>query len=396
MHLSSDNLYFELLPAIRGIFLQSNSVTVNVSASKSSNNIAKTKNAYINWQEKRSELNSIYLDNSLSFSQILGELKVFESRLTTEQKKLPSFIFIQDIGLINVWPGTANVKEENDDSSISTGKKRLEQKIVLVTGGAQGFGEGIAVRAFKEGAHVIVADLNEEVGNKLVNKYSIERETGNRMMYLYVDVTNEESVKNLIENIVDNFGGLDVLISNAGVLRAGGLDELETGDFDFVNDVNYKGFYLCTKYASRIMKAQNQFNPSGYSDIIQVNSKSGLQGSQRNFAYAGSKFGSVGLVQSFALELVENRIKVNAVCPGNYFDGPLWSDPNNGLFVQYLKAGKVKGAKTIKEVKSFYESKVPMNRGVGIDDVMKAIMYAIDQQYETGQAIPITGGQIMK
>ena len=309
---------------------------------------------------------------------------------------LPSFIFIQNIGLINVLPGTANIKEENDDFSIPTVKKPLEQKIVLVTGGAQGFGEGIAIRAFKEGAHVIIADLNEKVGNKLVNKYSIERETGNRMMYLFVDVTNEESVKNLMESIVDNFGGLDVLISNAGVLRAGGLDELETSEFDFVTDVNYKGFYLCTKYASRIMKAQNQFNPSEYSDIIQVNSKSGLQGSQRNFAYAGSKFGSVGLVQSFALELVENRIKVNAVCPGNYFDGPLWSDPNNGLFVQYLKAGKVTGAKNIKEVKSFYESKVPMNRGVGIDDVMKAIMYAIDQQYETGQTIPVTGGQIMK
>lgn len=396
MLLNPDILYFELLPAIRGIFLQSTSVTVNVTANESSNNIAKNKNAYKKWQGKRSALNSIYLDNSLSISQILGELKIFESQLILEQKKLPSFIFIQDIGLINVWPGAANVKEANDNSSIPKDKKRLGQKIVLVTGGAQGFGEGIAIRAFKEGAHVIIADLNEKVGNKLVNKYSIERETGNRMMYFYVDVTNEESVKNLMESIVDNFGGLDVLISNAGVLRAGGLDELETSEFDFVTDVNYKGFYLCTKYASRIMKAQNQFNPSGYSDIIQVNSKSGLQGSQRNFAYAGSKFGSVGLVQSFALELVENRIKVNAVCPGNYFDGPLWSDPNNGLFVQYLKARKVTGAKNIKEVKSFYESKVPMNRGVGIDDVMKAIMYAIDQQYETGQAIPVTGGQIMK
>ena len=92
MHLSSDNLYFELLPAIRGIFLQINSVTVNVTTNESLNNIAKTKNAYINWQEKRSELNSIYLDNSLSVSQILGELKVFESQLTAEQKKLP-FLF---------------------------------------------------------------------------------------------------------------------------------------------------------------------------------------------------------------------------------------------------------------------------------------------------------------
>ena len=123
------------------------------------------------------------------------------------------------------------------------------------------------------------------------------------------------------------------------------------------------------------MKIQYRFNKDYYADIIQVNSKSGLSGSNKNFAYAGSKFGGIGLTQSFALELVEYNIKVNSVCPGNYLDGPLWSDPEKGLFVQYLRAGKVPGAKTIADVKEFYESKVPMHKGCYPVDVARAIFY---------------------
>jgi NAD(P)-dependent dehydrogenase (short-subunit alcohol dehydrogenase family) len=400
MRISTESLYFDLLPAIRGIFSQNSPVVINITKYESSGNIPGTQDSYNKWKEKNSALNSLYLNNSLSNNDILQQIKLFENKLTKDQKRLSTFIFLQDIGLINVWPGPGSIHEDDENEVIESGfgkvLKRLDQKVVMITGGAQGFGEGIAIRAFEEGAHVIIADLNKEMGNNLVRQYNNEKDIGNRMIYTHADITDEDSVKNLMQNAVDNFGGIDVLISNAGVLRAGGLDELKTSDFDFVTEVNYKGFYLCTKYASRIMKAQNKYNQAGYSDIIQVNSKSGLQGSQKNFAYSGSKFGSVGLVQSFALELVENRIKVNAICPGNYFDGPLWSDPQNGLFVQYLRAGKVKEAKNIADVKNFYESKVPMNRGVTVDDVMTAIMYAIDQKYETGQAIPVTGGQVMR
>ena len=112
-------------------------------------------------------------------------------------------------------------------------------------------------------------------------------------------------------------------------------------------------------------------------------------------AYAGSKFGGIGLTQSFALELCAYNIKVNAVCPGNFLDGPLWSDPVRGLFVQYLAAGKVPGAKTVEDVRRYYEAKVPMNRGCMPLDVARAVMYCVEQKYETGQAIPVTGGQVM-
>jgi sorbitol-6-phosphate 2-dehydrogenase len=92
---------------------------------------------------------------------------------------------------------------------------------------------------------------------------------------------------------------------------------------------------------------------------------------------------------------VEHYIKVNAVCPGNFFEGPLWSDAENGLFVKYLRAGKVPGAQSIEDVRRFYEAKVPMGRGCRPDDVVRALLYIIEQQYETGQALPVTGGQTM-
>jgi NAD(P)-dependent dehydrogenase (short-subunit alcohol dehydrogenase family) len=210
-----------------------------------------------------------------------------------------------------------------------------------------------------------------------------------------VNVTDEESVKKMIEYTVLEYGGVDVLVSNAGVARAGGLEEMTRETFDFVTSVNYTGYFLCAKYASAVMKIQTSVCPEYMCDIIEINSKSGLAGSNRNFAYAGSKFGGIGLTQSFALELAPYGIKVNAVCPGNYLDGPLWSDPERGLFVQYLNAGKVPGAKTVADVRRYYESKVPLGRGCFPKDVARAIFYIVEQTYETGQAIPVTGGQEM-
>ena len=270
---------------------------------------------------------------------------------------------------------------------------RLDGRIVLVTGGAQGFGKGIAESLAAEGAYAAVADLNAEGAAGCASGINTSFEPL-RAVSIEVDVTNEESVKRMVQETVLAFGGLDVLISNAGVVISGSLADMTKKSFDFVTSVNYTGYFLCTKYAAIPMKIQNRHAPGYFCDIIEINSKSGLEGSNKNFAYAGSKFGGVGLTQSFALELVEYGIKVNAICPGNFLDGPLWSG-ERGLFRQYLESGKVPGAKTIADVRKFYESKVPMKRGCAITDVARAILYVIEQQYETGQSIPVTGGQVM-
>lgn len=269
------------------------------------------------------------------------------------------------------------------------GVGRLAGKICIVTGAAQGFGKGIAEELHKEGATIVIADMNAPLAEQ------VAAELGERACAIAVNVADEESVANLVGQTVEKFGGLDLMLSNAGVVRSGPIAQMEKKDFDFVTNVNYTGFFLCAKYAAIIMQAQHEADPEAMFDIVTLNSKSGLEGSNKNFAYAGSKFGGIGLTQSFALELCAYNIKVNAVCPGNFLDGPLWSDPERGLFVQYLQAGKVPGAKTVEDVRRYYEAKVPMNRGCLPLDVARAVMYCVEQKYETGQAIPVTGGQVM-
>ena len=269
------------------------------------------------------------------------------------------------------------------------GSGRLAGKITIVTGAAQGFGKGIAQELYKEGATIIIADMNLPLAQ------AVAKEMGERACAIAVNVSDEESVANLVAQTVEKFGGLDIIVANAGVVRSGPIADFDKKDFEFVTAINYTGLFLTAKYAAIIMQAQHEADPEAMFDIIAMSSKSGLEGSNKNFAYAGSKFGAIGLVQSFALELTAYNIKVNAICPGNYLDGPLWSDPERGLFVQYLQAGKVPGAKTVADVRRFYESKVPMNRGCLPIDVARAVMYCVEQKYETGQAIPVTGGQVM-
>lgn len=283
------------------------------------------------------------------------------------------------------WQALA--KEHIHDRPAGTG--RLAGKIAIVTGAAQGFGKGIAGELYKEGCTVVIADMNQPLAE------TVAKELGERACAIPVNVSDEESVANLVARTVERYGGLDLMLANAGVVRSGPLATFEKKDMEFVTAINYTGLFLCCKYAAIIMQAQHEADPDAMFDIIAMSSKSGLVGSNKNFAYAGSKFGAIGLVQSFALELCACNIKVNAICPGNYLDGPLWTDPVKGLFVQYLEDGKVPGAKTVEDVRRFYEAKVPMNRGCLPLDVARAVMYCVEQQYETGQAIPVTGGQVM-
>lgn len=294
------------------------------------------------------------------------------------------------IDFIDTW------EVENYRRKVAAGASsgRVEGRTIIVTGAAQGFGEGIARELAGQGANIVVADLNEAAGQATADSFNVPGRS-NRAIFVRTNVADMSSLQELIKRTIVNFGALDVFVSNAGVLRAGGLEAMTPENFEFVTKINYQAYFYCAKVASHVMKLQTAVDPEYFADIVQVNSKSGLRGSKANFAYAGGKFGGIGLTQSFALELAPFRVKVNSICPGNFYDGPLWSNPENGLFVQYLAAGKVPGAKTVQDVKDFYLAQVPMRKGCNPADVTKAILYAIEQTGETGQAIPVTGGQVM-
>jgi sorbitol-6-phosphate 2-dehydrogenase len=243
----------------------------------------------------------------------------------------------------------------------------LQSKVAIVTGGGQGLGAALCQRLADEGARVIAADI---------------KGTDTK-----VDVTNEAEVQALFDRI----GHVDIVVSNAAILIAEPIAEADAEKWRAVMNVNLFGNFLVMKHACRVMKAQR----SG--SIIQINSKSGKRGSAANSAYAASKFGGIGLVQSVALEMASHGIRCNAICPGNLLDSPLWTDPARGLFVQYLKAGKVPGAKTVDDVRQYYVNQVPMKRGCSYEDIGNAVVFLSSDasSYITGIALSVTGGQEM-
>lgn len=299
-----------------------------------------------------------------------------------EKEETPACVTVKGLGSFHYTPF---------DSAKS---RRMEGKIVLITGAAQGLGKEIAAQMTADGAKVVCTDLNgagaEALAEELCAKWGKDAALG-----LRCNVGERADVSAAVAETVRTYGGIDVFVNNAGIVRSGSLETMTEEDFELSLKVNYTAYFLGVQVVSAVMKLQKRFFPRGLFDIVQINSKSGLEGSNKNFAYAGSKAGGIGLTRSFALELAPYGIKVNAVCPGNYLNGPLWSDPEKGLFVQYLKAGKVPGATTVAEVRAYYESKVPLGRGCEPADVVCAVYYCVEQAYETGQAIPVTGGQIM-
>lgn len=342
-------------------------------------------------------------ENEDDIDAFLGELKTMVDTHVQETDLYPERLALSyDSG--DCWFSLANsfdaaVTDAGADKRPSMQKPIsrddvVRGKIAVVTGGAQGFGEGMVRGLVENGSFVVIADMNLKGAKNLAETVNIEKGY-TAAIALEVNVTDEVSAAAMMKQIALKVGGIDVFISNAGVLRAGSVKEMTLKDFSFVTSVDYTGFFICTKHAARLMSRQNQPCRKYMTDIIAISSKSGLVGSNKNGAYAGAKFGTLGLTQSFAMELVEDNIKVNAICPGNFLDGPLWSDPEKGLFVQYLKAGKVPGAESVADVRRAYESKVPLNRGCTTADVMKALLYIVEQKYETGQAVPVTGGQVM-
>lgn len=259
---------------------------------------------------------------------------------------------------------------------------RLSGKVALVTGAAQGLGAALADRLAREGAAVVVLDLNADGAREVAEKLAAEY--GVKALGLGCDITSEDSVAAAFAAVAEGFGRLDICVSNAGILLSGDITEFEVKAWRKVIEVNLVGYMIVAKHTAKLMV------PQGSGVIVQINSKSGKKGSFKNSAYAASKFGGIGLTQSLALELAPHSIRVNALCPGNLLDSPLWVD---SLYEQYAKRWNM----TIEEVKQKYVDQVPLKRGCVYDDVANAMVFLCldESSYITGQAINVDGGQTM-
>lgn len=253
--------------------------------------------------------------------------------------------------------------------------RRLEGQVVIITGAAQGLGEALAQRLDKEGAKVLVADMNIEAAQKVAAGLS-------DAMAMQVNVCSPEDCDKMAKAAFDKWGKVDKLVANAGIVISGPIETLTYQQFAKVTDVNLNGYFNTCKAVVPYFRQQ------GKGVIVQINSKSGKKGSSKNCAYAASKFGGVGLTQSLALELAQENIRVNSICPGNLLDSPLWV---NSLYEQYAR----NQGTTKEKIREKYINQVPMRRGCQYEDVANLMVFLLSDEssYMTGQAINVTGGQ---
>ncbi len=258
--------------------------------------------------------------------------------------------------------------------------KRLDGQVAIITGGAQGLGEALAQRLNDEGAKVVVVDINLEAAQSVAAKL-------NDATAIKVDVSNYDECEAMAQQTLAKYGKIDLMVCNAAILIAKGIEEFPSEQWKKVIDINLVGYYNCAKAVAPTMMKQASGN------IIQINSKSGKKGSFKNSAYAASKFGGIGLTQSLALEMAPHKVRVNSICPGNLLDSPLWCNPG-GLYDQYAK----NQGTTPEAIRQKYLDQVPLKRGCQYEDIGNVMIFLAseDSSYMTGQAINVTGGQEMR
>ncbi|PIQ87512.1 MAG: 3-oxoacyl-ACP reductase [Candidatus Omnitrophica bacterium CG11_big_fil_rev_8_21_14_0_20_43_6] len=245
---------------------------------------------------------------------------------------------------------------------------RLKDKVALITGGARGIGRAIALTFAREGADIVVADVNLEIAQKT----ALEIEgLGRRAMALEMDVTNYELVEAGINKILDKMGKVDILVNNAGITKDNLLLRMSLADWDAVINVNLKGTFNCIKAVSRPMIKQR----SGR--IISIASIIGLMGNPGQANYAASKAGIIALTKTVAKELASRNINANAVAPG---------------FIQTEMTAKLP-----EEIKKKMLEAIPLGTLGTPEDVANVCLFLASQEssYITGQVITIDGGMVM-
>lgn len=257
----------------------------------------------------------------------------------------------------------------------------LSGKTALITGGASGIGFGIAYRLAEAGAAVVIADYKQEEAEQAATTLM---EKGWKAKVVKVDVSKEEEVQGAISTAVDTFGSVDILINNAGVYPNVSLAQMTSADFDKVVDINLKGVFLCTKYASAQMIKQGKGGK-----IINITSIDALHPSSIGLAhYDASKHGVWGFTKNAALELSQHKIWVNAIAPGGIITPGVQNLQKNMPVSQGVDMSKVM---------EIFLAKIPMHRLGGPDEIGKVALFLASEMssYMTGSQIVVDGGVLL-
>lgn len=253
----------------------------------------------------------------------------------------------------------------------------VENKVVFITGAASGIGYEIGREFAKNGAKVALSDVNE----KKVKEVSEDlKQAGYDCIGLKCDVTNEEELKQALDQTIEEYGRMDVLINNAGLQHVSTMEDFPTGKFEFMIKVMLTAPFMATKHIFPLMKEQ------GFGRIINMASINGLIGFAGKAAYNSAKHGVIGLTKVAALEGAADGITVNAICPG-YVDTPLV----RGQFEDLAKNRNIPVEKVLEEV--LYPL-VPQKRLLKVQEIADYVMFLASDKAKgvTGQAIVLDGG----
>jgi meso-butanediol dehydrogenase / (S,S)-butanediol dehydrogenase / diacetyl reductase len=271
----------------------------------------------------------------------------------------------------------------------------LSGKVAIVTGAGQGIGKGIAQRLSRDGAHVVVAELDDERAAAVAAEINA---AGGRAVPYRVDIADVPATRRMVDDIADRLGRIDILVNNAGVAQTKPMLDVTEADWDRVLDINLRGTFFIVQAVARQMirqlpeslRAPRAEEPGGalagsYGKIVSLSSVSGRRGRSFQAHYAASKAAIISLTQSAALALAPFRINANAVCPG-IVATPMWQQIDE-------ERGRLFGTKPGEAFASFVQS-VPLKRAATPDDVAGTVAFfcSPDSDYITGQALNVDGG----
>jgi acetoin reductase-like protein len=254
---------------------------------------------------------------------------------------------------------------------------KLKDKVAIVTGGARGIGEAI-VRAYaKEGAKVVIADIETAKAEELA------KALGPAAIAVRLDVRDHAQIAAAVAKAVETFGGVDILVNNAGVFNMSPLSEVTEADFDRQFGINVRGLLFMTQAVAGQMEKQGRGGK-----IVNLSSQAGRRGEAYVAIYCASKAAVISLTQSMGLELIKKRINVNAIAPG-VVDTPMW-DTVDSLFAKYEN-------RPIGEKKKLVGESVPFGRMGRPEDYQGPAVFlaSSDSDYVVAQCLNVDGGNWM-